>query len=64
MEKRIVLLVVNLLFSELLENGMSDLVVHLHISDLVFWTIGEVSLPKLSLSYSQKKSTDCNSKVW
>ena len=58
-EKRIVLLIVNPQFSEFLENGIGDLVVHLHFSDSLFrsnldngWS---ESLPKLALSYSQKK---------
>ena len=35
LEKRIVLLILNLQFSEMLENGVGDLVVHLHFSDSV-----------------------------
>ena len=62
------LLIVNLQFSEFSENGIGDLVVHLHFSDSVFWpnldNRQSESLPKLALSYSQKKSTDRNSKFW
>ena len=38
------LLVVNLQFSEFSENGISDLIVHLHNSESVFWPIAETSL--------------------
>ena len=65
LEKRIVLLVVNLQFSEFSENGISDLIVHLHNSESVFWPIAETSL---NLSWPcpvpRKKSLDHNSKFW
>ena len=38
-----VLLIVNLQFLELLVNGFGDLVVHLHLYDLLLLTIGELS---------------------
>ena len=38
-EKRIVLLIVNLPFSEFLENGIGHLNVRLHFSDSVSWTL-------------------------
>ena len=41
LEKRIVLLIVNLQFSKFSENGINDL--HLHISESVFWQFGETS---------------------
>ena len=56
-EKRIVLLIVNLQFSKLSENGVGDLFVHLHFSDSVYWpnqdTQRSKSLPKLTTSHSQ-----------
>ena len=36
------LLVLNLQFSELLENGIGDLAVRLHFSDLVIWPILDI----------------------
>ena len=42
LEKTIVLLVLNQQFSELLENGIGDLVVRLHFSDLVIWPILDI----------------------
>ena len=64
-EKRIVLQIVNLQFSKFLKNGTSDLAVHLHISDLVFWSMGETSL-NLSWPHPipRKKSRDRKSKFW
>ena len=47
-----VLLIVHQQFSELSENGIGDLVVHLQFSDLVFGHRKSESLPKLASSYS------------
>ena len=54
------LLILNLQVSELSENGIVDLVVHLHFSDSVIWPNLDIwsckSQPKLNTSYSPTDS--------
>ena len=68
LEKRIVLLIVNLQFSKLSENGVGDLFVDLHLSDSVYWPNQDnqrsKSLPKLTTSHSLTKSVKQNLKNW
>ena len=67
-EKRIVLLIVNLQFSKLSENGFIGVfVVHLHLSDLVIWPNLDIprseSLPKLNTSFSPTDSVKQKSRI-
>ena len=65
---RIVLLIVNLLLSELWENGISDLVVHLHFSDSVIWPNLDIrrseSQPKLATSFSPNSLVKQKLSLW
>ena len=62
-----VLLIANLLFSELSENGIGDLVVHLHFSNLVTWPNLDIwrseSLPNLAISFSPNNSVKQKSTI-
>ena len=63
-----VVLIANLLFSELSENDNGDLIVHLHFSNSVIWPNMDIrrgeSLPKLATSFSLTDSVEQKSRIW
>ena len=68
LEKSIVLLIVNLQLSELWENGIGDLFVHLHSSNSVILPNLDIqrseSLPKLATLFSPNNLAKQKSTIW
>ena len=64
LEKRILLLIVNLQFSKLSENGIGDLDVHLHFPIQLSGHQRSECLPKLASSYSGNNSKKQKSGIW